>query len=273
MEHAASPWRTTSEAVLFEAWSDRQLAVLQSTFEHLCASWVRDWGVKLAGGRIEPLGSGGVSPAGWVACGDAERSAHIWIPQWPAGRCAHERLAFGIAATPVTQEIVRRCRADFERRLSEGFGVAASRTPCESLPRVVFEPWSGALQLAVATDLFFVADAAAIRHWLSKQGEVARSRPGGGKLCAVHQAIEGMTLDFDLELTGCEVDASTLLTLEPGDVVCLPHALDVPAQLRDADGRRCFAGDMRQQSGKKAVQLCSVPIDRHGAGGNDVRRS
>jgi hypothetical protein len=147
------------------------------------------------------------------------------------------------------------------------FGATAVAQARDSLPARLGELWSGALQFGVADDVLVIANATAIRRLLGSAAgfrpEVARA----GELCKLEEALADLVLPFDLELAACELDASLLLSLAPGDVVCLPHDLDAPVQVRDGDGRGCFEGDLRRQGGKRAVQL------RAPAAGNAIGRA
>jgi flagellar motor switch protein FliM len=98
--------------------------------------------------------------------------------------------------------------------------------------------------------------------------QLARSAhaPGAPQaLTPVALAVECLRMPLHVELSACELDVASLEDLRIGDVVPVPHRLDAPLLVRDAQEETLFGGYLAQRGGRKALALAAACVAGHPA--------
>lgn len=248
-----------TEVARLYGWTKRQLDAVAARLAPGWAEWLADWGVKLDAPLRCRSAQADEQETGWVVVAQqADRRA--WLPAGSPESLmgaalfgAHRPPKPSIASSVADQalrELVRTLSATLE--LEPANGRPASDLPsrgawCGTV--LVALPFPQPLRLLLnAACIAGVAAAAAPTQ--AAEGDVPRS-----ELVPLESAIARRLVRLKVELHACELDLGTLQALHVGDVVQLPHALDVPVQLLSAERQPLCDAYLGRQGSRKAIEL------------------
>lgn len=273
-------------------WSASELAAIR---QHLAASLAEfglAWGLDVAVVAIANAGEADCpsmppSPHGWTALsGAADEPADMWLAceEHPPVALRHamfgveDRQAWhlGYAKGDMMADDVA---ADAWQSLRTAL-VAASPAPAPALsgatpgsqshPDQQCKPWCGAIRAKIR-----VRGAAIVKaglhigpDWASRCVGARRERIpkiSEGGLTPMLDALRRQPLTLIARLADVELDLASLLSLQPGDVITIPHALHQPVALSvqredgtsGPDAALAFLGAMQQA---KAVEMLAPNV-------------
>lgn len=147
--------------------------------------------------------------------------------------------------------------------MEEG-GAAPSLAQCaqSSLPTELVQPWSGAVLLTVdwyGDSFQLVIDFTHATRLLGPRAAttdgVTAERGSESLLTPVLSALSAEPLSMTIELNPIELDLGTLTSLQVGDVIRIPHALETPLLVRADDGALLYQAFLGRLDDQKAIEL------------------
>jgi hypothetical protein len=255
-----TPWRRNGESRPLVAWREAQLSALGRTLESALQAWCQAWGLPLVaqGVTCDPA-SAEHSEGAWQSAG-AAGAGSVWLALPSSFEQKLAEALWGSDATmgPIARRIAQACSTDWHERLRAALGVVAPDSAAPARPKAA-GPWSGLVYVSLPADARLLLDAAAVEHALRCcAAEVPRpvAAPAAmDTLAPVSTALAALRLVLQAGLADCELDLASLQDLRIGDVVPLPHRLDAPLLVRDAQEQVVFAGYLARAGGRKALEL------------------
>ena len=247
------------EVTRLYGWTAGQLDAVAATLAPVWTDWLADWGVKadapLHCGAVEA----GEQEAGWVVIGQRE-DRRAWLAAASAESLIGAAL-FGAhlpakpsAASSVADHALR----DLTKRLSAALHLElADRLAGDDLPSR--STWSGTVLVALpfARPLCLLLNAACVAL-IAPAAPATHLTDNGMRRCELvplESAAARQIVRLKVELYACELDLGTLQALHVGDVVQLPHALDVPVQVLSGERRLLCDAYLGRLGSRKAIEL------------------
>jgi hypothetical protein len=254
-------------------WSATELAALSGRMEAAFRDWLQQWSavgsrallsvcstlawedIDRIDGTWSVLGARSSQQA-WVSVGALGPSVSNWL----FDRDATDRAALIAAALgrEAAQDLLRAFRAALMLDT-----VAANNAPAAQLVR----PWSGAVRIRIGMQdsdsnlhvLVNGAAAAAVMH--PRADEQATAPPASPNLTCLSEACAGQSVRLDVKLTPCELEPGALRNLQPGDIVPLPHLLEVPLPVHFGGKPVCegFLGRLGEAAAIELIRACAPP--------------
>ena len=260
MSAAGSPatWHSVEGARPLVAWRAAQLAAAASVLAPAAQAWREAWGLPAGPGGVtctHPTPqvlrhpwqciAGGTAGAAWLslpASFDTELAQLLWGCEDIAG--------------PIALAVLAACRADLAARLRAALDLDAGgeRVPSSCA-------WSGQVVAAIGSGVFLLLDAPAmVRLLRAVAPELAGEKPATAlpALAPLTRAVGGTRLPLQARLADCELDLASLQDLRIGDIVPVPHRLDTPLRVCDAQGQAVLAGYLARRGQRKALDLASA---------------
>jgi hypothetical protein len=245
------------------AWKQAQLDALSAAIACAVAAWREAWGLPSEGNapcctaareedrtRAWQPAAAGPAGAAWFlrpASFDARLGVLLWDGE-------------GVTAS-LAQRLLLACRADLQARVLGALNLDGRGDQLPPLLPASFA-WSGHLVARLGAEVFLLLDARAVQAALrgidpraARPGE----RPAPAALAIVSDALAGVRLPLRAQLADCELDLAALQDLRVGDVVPLPHRVDAPVQVRDAQGQPVLRGYLARRGRRKALELAAAP--------------
>lgn len=268
-------------------WSERELGALRAQLEERLVRFGRDWGLDVAVSTLanacEAELPAALRDAGaWVGAAAVHPAAKgMWIGGSDAPSALIERALFGdsplaasrghegdvsLAGAVAVQAWQGLCAAlaGADARQDSSAETGAVPTSAGVFPARQQLPWSGAIRGVIQLDgaasasLGWHLEPVRAREWMGARSAAGTSAQRAA-LTPVLEAMRRRPIGLAARLADIELDLGTLLTLQPGDVITVGHALDRPVQLylRDAAsaGTPLAAGHLGQLGEAKAIQL------------------
>lgn len=260
---ASEPWQEPGTARPLLAWSGKQREALAAALGRAWAEWRAAWGIAADATPVvcEDANAADVLRDDWQALGAA---AWLQVPHDAAGQL-HE-LLFGVADgnSPVAGTVVADCMRDARLRLARAVHLGDAQPAPSSPPPGLGQAWSGALRAVLPgmPGWSLLLGPEAMQAWCGQAGlrsQDTNAHAAREPLCTAAEALGTRPLSLQVELSGCEIALGQLQGLRIGDVVRLPHALDAPARLADAQGRTVFEAFLVASQGRKAIELAKPP--------------
>lgn len=128
----------------------------------------------------------------------------------------------------------------------------------------MFRPWSGAVAVSIALGkaalLRFLMDGKTAAGLVAPAASDACSRQAPrGELITVEEACALRTVSLQVKLAPCELEIGALRSLQVGDIVPLPHALDAPLQVIFEGAAVCHAF-LGKRHDAVAIELIRHPL-------------
>jgi len=268
-------------------WTQNQFNELGQRLRPAWEAWLKDWVVTIGTGllRVECAPASEVeSPAAglWQPVGTHD-SAAAWL-HLPADCVAPcFGLLFGSEAadarTPagklIADAVLQESRADLMRQLRTCLNLAPVDTWPAPAPQL-FKPWGGAALVCLggdgATCPRLLLNAGLISRLLADLGRgnafKLPSQPANRPMLQpVSAAVADRPVKVRVELAPCELDIETLAGLRVGDIIPLPHALDVPLIVSVENHPLC-TGFLGRHGAARAVELvressAATPTEPH----------
>jgi hypothetical protein len=239
--------------------ADSTLAVIEGKFDAALAAWCADWGINRDTLVMECKRAwetaGLPHDVAWQRYGPTDTFGTMWLSgqakvtdalqscMFPSdGRHAVSRLARPTslareAASSAMEELIGKIVATLG-----GTDVAAQGTESESPEDILTQYASGALaaSIRIGQAAFTVLlDATCVRRNMPP-----RAFSGSGGLQAVRRGslLGNVPLSLSLELGKAQVDAGSLMSLAPGDVIRVQSVIDQPLPVFNSEGQVMFAG-------------------------------
>jgi hypothetical protein len=234
------------------AWRPEQLEEVASAFEAVCRSWAADWGLSPQE-RVSCRRPERVDVEKEWQCVESKAETSAWIHCPPALADVVGQDLFGAApvSSPIARHVVAACIASLQLRLS-GL-VAGSPHGHRPVPAPqALAAWSGWVCVTLSAGGMVLLDDRSARALMAPV-RVPRREP----LRTMVEALGGSGITLQVQLHACELDLGSLQDLRPGDVLRVPHSLDDPAAVVDADGRAVLRGLLVRSGSRKAIELTS----------------
>lgn len=248
-----------TEVTRLYGWTERQLDAVAAKIAPVWADWLADWGVKIDAPLRCSAAEAGEQEAGWVVIAhEADRRA--WLVAASAESLIGAAL-FGAHQPPkpsAASSVADQALRDLMNRLSAALKLEpVDRRPASDLPPR--GAWSGTVLVALPfpRPLRLLLNAACVAAIAPATAAAAQASSGTRRceLVPLESAIARQLVRLKVELHACELDLGTLQALHVGDVVQLPHALDVPVQVLSAERQLLCAGYLGRLGSRKAIEL------------------
>jgi len=257
-------WRRIEAARPLVAWREAELGAVASVLTGAQEAWCAAWGLSAMASPVTCVPAVEADrQAPWQRLGAGEAGA-AWMAL-PAR--FEDELALALwggsgALGPIAQEIGKACRDDFQSRVGSALQVEASAGVATD-PVNAGVAWSGWVTVALDAGARLLLDARWVEALLRVHApQLARRAvaPAAGKsLTPVGTALAGVRLALRARLADCELDLASLQDLRIGDVLAVPHRLDAPLLVRDAQGELVCGGYLARQGQRKALELAACP--------------
>lgn len=267
-------------------WDDASLAIVAELVAGACRDWQLAWtGKHSLAGTLPPdveaasccAAAPGAASAAGIGLGadsaDSARAAGAWLAPWPprpASRFPAPSLvvgaqvmgeAPGAPAGSIAAELSEAAWDDLLRGLRGALGLVAAPAVFDAmdtaapLPAGMLAPWSGAVRVGLPgfDGISLFLNGAAVARLLPPRQ--ARDRAPKPALTTLLQAAQARVVDLQARLRGVELSIGQLASLQPGDVVILPHALDEPLQLVAATGETVCHAYLGRDGAHRAIEV------------------
>lgn len=268
--HEVEPgFRHASDATALRSRADADLLAIAERVAPAWKTWLEDWAAaadlsevgvtayrahESDGGTREwfPLGVRTKGSA-WLAGGEAH-----------AGRVVHwllfGELPLGQAdASPIAARVQAEACADLKSRLTASVESAPSDVPGHP-DAGVWQAWSGAVEVVLTcedAELHILLDCSCADAVL-ECANGARVRSSQALLTPIQHALHSREIRLRAMLDSFELDLGSLLELQPGDILPLPHRLDAAITVSNEEGQRLLSGFLGAAHGHRALQLHPV---------------
>lgn len=269
-------------------WTDAQLAGLAALLGLAQRAWADGWGLD----RVDVLeaaaeGADGPPPAdhgAWLALHAADTAARAWIAPPPGAPAAtgllrqalfdaapEAALSLSADIAGVSHQVCETAWTDLRAMLADALRLvpaAAPAAPAAAIGPDDCRPWSGAVlvRLPMPGSAWRLLLNGACVAQLAAPAPAPRRTPAAAPT-ALLTALRDQPLTLRAALGGVEMTLGGLRSLAVGDVIRLPHALDEPLSLIDADGRAVCPAFLGSQRGWRALELLAAPAPPKPAAG------
>jgi hypothetical protein len=252
------PWRRIDQVRPLRAWRNAELVAVTRVLQGGQQVWQDAWGLSASLACVTCANASEQDLEAACQLAGEAGGASAWIA-WPAGfeaELARELWGGDSLVGPIATRITRACRADMPLRLCAALQMQTAAPSASQRPRAC-AAWSGLVQARLAFGARLLLDAAAVeRLGAADTPEPARHASAArAPLAPVTSAIAALRLPLRVRLADCELDLASLQDLRIGDIVPLPHRLDAPLLVRDAQEEVVLAGYLARQGGRKALEL------------------
>jgi len=270
-------------------WDDASLASVADKIADACRAWLREWnwfgiaavtsardtpaatpwtrtGDELVAFPVHFASDGGDrAMRAWLACPPGRVTSHILQPVRLIG---HQVFGHAVSTDPdsIAAEMSQAALDDLVRGLRgvlgveavpERFDLAAVAT---TLPDEAFRLWSGGVRVGLPgfADLALYLDGAAVAGLVPAKQAVPVSAKA--PLTPLLDAAREHTVAIQARLHGVELTIGQLKSLQVGDVVVLPHALEEPLQIVASSGSTVCHAYLGRSGSQRALEV--VPCHR-----------
>jgi len=257
-------WRRTEAARPLIAWTEAELSAVARLLADAQDGWRVAWGLSTASPPVSCRPAVEEDrEASWQLAGTGPTGA-AWIAL-PA--CFNEDVACGLwgaeaGAGPIARNIAQACRSDFQVRMRAALHLESCAEGARDLPAVRFA-WSGSTSVVFGGGARLLLEGgvmqAALRAAVPAPAQNAQARGAPAALTPVTTALASLRLPLQARLADCELDLASVQDLRLGDVVAVPHRLDAPLLVRDAQGDVLFGAYLARKGERKALQLAALP--------------
>jgi flagellar motor switch/type III secretory pathway protein FliN len=129
----------------------------------------------------------------------------------------------------------------------------------------VFRPWSGAVAISATVGgvavLRLLMDGGSAASVLSVPTAAASREKAKAPLSSIEEACADQRISLQVALHPCELELGALTSLQPGDILPLPHPLGTPLQVTLGDNTICgaFLGKQRTAVAVELVRGTPAP--------------
>jgi hypothetical protein len=264
------PFVDGSSARMLAWWADWQLDGLAQPLQAALSAWTADWlesrppdvgdivctlaheKGREAAVRWTPLGARGQAAA-WIAAGEPVVDLRDLLFGAPPGAPSRPP---GIA-----EAVASRAWAALLNGLRACLALDPGADDAQPGP-VLFRPWSGCVAVSVllagTLPQSLLLNAECVRSVLGERARhrgTRQTREQRLALMGLEKALANRKLPILVELEGCELDLGSLKGLRVGDIVPLPHRLNMPLLVSTTNNARVCAGFLGRHSGLRAVEL------------------
>lgn len=256
----------TSVATALRVWSVAQHDEVSDLMKRLLSDWQGAWSLSDAEYDVPHIS---VQPASRTPASeqavfwrfddrptsDLSESASRAVHAALFGGAPHQGFPSGSQAA-IAPEIARMAWNDWQQRLESKFKAPLSPWTVEAEMDRATNVWSGALHVQVTwcgARCSLLIPCAVVQRLV---------RPRAAPAVTSHQALANLSdalheqrLQVHVRLHDVTLTMGELEQLSPGDVVLLPHQLDVPLQVVAPDGEALCAAWLGQQAGQIALEL------------------
>jgi hypothetical protein len=261
-------------------WDGQALAFVADKVAQAVARWRADWSPAAAipdstAGRAlaaAHVGGAGKQPCpalrlhagAWLAHEGARPGERISQPAQLVGRQvfgAGARVEPGSIAAELAQEALAQLAAVLRIVLAagsdaDGFDLASA---AGFLPQDEFREWSGGVRVALPGFdglALYLTGATVARLNPPKRAVAAARKP---PLVPLTDAAGKARMALQARLQPVELTLGQIRTLQLGDVVVLPHALDQPLQVRTGTGSLLCEAYLGRQGAHRSLELLPAP--------------
>ena len=232
-------------------------ASIHGKIDTVLAEWCKDWGVKRDVIQLDckraweaPILA---SEAEWHCCDRAGGTGSIWLSGSEKAIDAMQSLMFPsdgrysssykLRPASLAHETSQAAVGALCRKITEALGArldAGREKTCfdESLRKAASGALAASIRIGSAA-IMVIIDAASVRKNISAHpvalSETLRASKRGG-------VLGNVAITLQCELGKARVNACSLLTLAPGDVIRLDSLVDKPLPVFNAEGKAMFSG-------------------------------
>lgn len=251
-------------------WTSTQLREIARRFEEACRGWQAAWlprrGPELEVSAMLAWEAPCLGKQSWASLGYGT-TGRAWVPPVDEARQLVAAALFQNTDTPgsgrhacgtIAAGIAAQAEGDLLAVLRDALQLGGEREVFAPNDKV-FRPWSGAVAVSATVGgvalLRLLMDGGTAASMLSVPMAAAPPREvTKAPLSSIEEACADHRISLQVALHPCELELGALTSLQPGDILPLPHPLGTPLRVTLGDNTICGAFLGRQRTAV-AVEL------------------
>lgn len=260
MNSTASSWVDAGSALPLRAWDHARQRFIADTLVQALRQWERDWGLAAREGDVScATATEALAGAAVQALGErASAAACIELPVSFDAALAQALWGEACVYAPIARAVQLTCGADMLARLAAALGLDPAPRGA-SVPAIGVGAWTGSVCVLLPWALRLLLNGDAMQAAMPAHAPPgARALPAVPPLTKVKDALAGRRLPLRVHLADCDLTLGKLRDLQLGDVLALPHGIETPLHVRDAQGVPICHGALARKHASKAVHLIAA---------------